>query len=154
MYSEKLEELISLVMSDGILTDEKRDIIQRRAEKEGEDVEEVMMVINSRLKNTVSQSTQMLDAEEKIKEPDLLHVPENVSQKVLKIIKGYNQKASKWGYDLLVYNADNHTISGKFTPKTDAQDAKMGLWKEMKEAYKNGDLDEEWKKILKLCRAR
>ena len=33
MYSENLEELISLVLSDGNLTDEKRDIIKRRAEK-------------------------------------------------------------------------------------------------------------------------
>lgn len=153
MYSEKLEELISLVISDGILTDEKRDIIQRRAEKEGEDVEEVMMVVNSRLKKTVSQSIQTHDDEEE-KEKDLLHVPENVVKKVLKIIAYYNKRASKWGYELLVYNADNHTISGKFTPKTEAEDAKMGLWKEMKETFKNGDLGEEWDKILKLCGAR
>lgn len=63
MYSENLEELISLVLSDGNLTDEKRDIIKRRAEKEGEDVEEVMMVINSRLKKVSSHPEQKSDDE-------------------------------------------------------------------------------------------
>ena len=36
----------------------------------------------------------------------------------------------------------------KFTPK---EDTSAGFMKQMKEAYKNGDLGEEWKKILKLC---
>ena len=112
MYSENLEELISLVLSDGNLTDEKRDIIKRRAEKEGEDVEEVMMVINSRLKKVCSHPEQKSDDEgntqEKTKKgtetQEHLLVPENVVPKVLKIINVYNKKASKWGYDLLAYN--------------------------------------------------
>ena len=49
MYSDKLEELISAALQDGNLTEQKRNIIKRRAEKEGEDVEEVMMVVESRL---------------------------------------------------------------------------------------------------------
>lgn len=49
MYSEKLEEVISAALADGNLTEQKRNIIMRRAEKEGEDVEEVMMVVESRL---------------------------------------------------------------------------------------------------------
>ncbi len=159
MYSENLEELISLVLSDGNLTDEKRDIIKRRAEKEGEDVEEVMMVINSRLKKVCSHPEQKSDDEgntqEKTKKgtetQEHLLVPENVVPKVLKIINVYNKKASKWGYDLLAYNANSHTISGKFTPITNAQDGKTGFWNEVKEIYKNGELEYEWEKILKLC---
>ena len=59
MYSEKLEEVISAALADGNLTDQKRNIIMRRAEKEGEDVEEVMMVVESRLLNqTKKQSNQ------------------------------------------------------------------------------------------------
>lgn len=80
-----------------------------------------------------------------------LVVPENAVPKVLKIIDGYNKKARKWGYELLTFNVDDCTVSGKFTPKTDAEDSKAGFMAEMKEAYKNGDLEEEWKKILKLC---
>ena len=49
MYSEKLEEVIAAALTDGNLTEQKRNIIMRRAEKEGEDVEEVMMVVESRL---------------------------------------------------------------------------------------------------------
>lgn len=80
-----------------------------------------------------------------------LIVPENVVPKVLKIIDGYNKKARKWGYELLTYNVEDSSISGKFTEKTDAENSKAGFMAEMKEAYKNGDLCEEWKKILKLC---
>ena len=59
MYSEKLEEVISAALADGNLTEQKRKIIMRRAEKEGEDVEEVMMVVESRLLNqTKKQSNQ------------------------------------------------------------------------------------------------
>lgn len=87
----------------------------------------------------------------KLEEQLQLIVPESVLPKVLKIINGYNKKAVKWGYEVLSYNEDSRTISGKFTPKTDAEDTKAGFMKEMKEAYKNGDLGEEWKKILKLC---
>lgn len=156
MYSEKLEELISLVLSDGILTEQKRDIIKRRAEKEGEDVDEVMMIVEARLQKQTPQFTETeLSREETHSEPVEpgynLIVPENAVPKVLKIIDGYNKKAKKWGYELLTYNVEDSTISGKFTEKTDAEDSKAGFMAEMKEAYKNGYLEEEWKKILKLC---
>ncbi|MBP5422189.1 MAG: hypothetical protein J6Y78_07105 [Paludibacteraceae bacterium] len=85
---------------------------------------------------------------EKFEEELQLTVPESVLPKVMEIIKGYNKKAAKWGYELLIYNEDSHTISGKFTPK---EDPNAGFVKQMKDAYKNGDLGEEWKKILKLC---
>ena len=84
----------------------------------------------------------------KSEEQSLLIVPESVLPKVMNIINGYNKKAAKWGYELLTYKASNHTISGKFTPKDDSIG---GFMKQMKDAYKNGDLGEEWKKILKLC---
>lgn len=54
MYSDKLEELISAALQDGNLTEQKRNIIKRRAEKEGEDVEEVMMVVESRLQKAAN----------------------------------------------------------------------------------------------------
>ena len=82
-----------------------------------------------------------------IKEQSLLAVPESVLPQVINIINGYNKKAAKWGYELLTLNSDN-TITGKFTPK---EDPNAGFMQKMKEAYKNGDLEEEWKKILKLC---
>lgn len=157
MYSEKLEELISLVLSDGNLTEEKRNIIKRRAEKEGEDADEVMMIVESRLQKQSPQSAQTEFVEEETYRKPLLEpghnliVPENVIKKVLKIMEGYNKKAEKWGYEVLRFHSFTHTIEGRFRPKTDAEDSKVGFMAEMKEAYKNGDLGEEWKKILKLC---
>ena len=149
MYSQKLEELISLVLSDGTLTEQKRDIIKRRAEKEGENVDEVMMIVESRLQK---QTPRIIKVENKpIESVNNLIVPENVMRKVLKIMEGYNKKAEKWGYKMLRFDTLTHTINGKFTPKTDAQDSKAGFIAGMKEAYKNGDLGGEWGKILKLC---
>ena len=49
MFSEKLEELISLALSKGEVTEKEREIILRRAEKEGEDVDEVNMVLDARI---------------------------------------------------------------------------------------------------------
>ena len=81
-------------------------------------------------------------------EMELITVPQDVLPKVIKIIEGYNKKAAKWGYELLTYNEETLTISGKFTPKDDAEKNKTGFLSEMKEAYKNGDLGEEWEKFL------
>lgn len=78
-------------------------------------------------------------------------VPESVLPKVLKMISSYNKQAEKWGYELLIYNPETHSISGKFTARTDMEDSKAGFLKEMKETYRNGYLEEDWKKILKLC---
>ena len=48
---------------------------------------------------------------EKNEEQSQLIVPESVLPKVMNIIDGYNKKAAKWGYELLTYNAEDHTIS-------------------------------------------
>ncbi len=49
MFSARLENLISAALQDGVLTDQEREIIRKRAEKEGEDWDEVEMIINARL---------------------------------------------------------------------------------------------------------
>jgi hypothetical protein len=76
-----------------------------------------------------------------------LTVPKNVVSEVRILIDGYNKKAAKWGYELLTFNADSNTISGKFTPKSNSS----GLMGAFKEGWRNGDLEDEWNKILKLC---
>ena len=72
MYSEKLEELIALAIQDGNLTEQKRNIISRRAEKEGEDVEEVMMVVEARLHQSKNDNINAFSQEmnENNKTPD------------------------------------------------------------------------------------
>lgn len=93
MYSEKLEEVISAALADGNLTEQKRRIIMRRAEKEGEDVEEVMMVVESRLLNqTKAQPKQTTPKSKPVKETaadrDFVETVKGVSFKMIKVEGG------------------------------------------------------------------
>ena len=144
MYSEDLEGFIDGFCQLGVtMNDRIREEVAKIAEEEGENAEEVVKYAEMKM----AQSANVIKADVQ----ERLIVPQNVVPKVLKIIDGYNKKARKWGYELLTYNTEISSISGKFTEKTDAEDSKAGFMAEMKEAYKNGDLCEEWKKILKLC---
>lgn len=91
MYSEKLEEVISAALADGNLTEQKRKIIMRRAEKEGEDVEEVMMVVESRLLNQTkvqfSQSQSKSESKE-VANGDFVETVNGVSFKMIKVQGG------------------------------------------------------------------
>ena len=92
MYSEKLEEVISAALADGNLTEQKRKIIMRRAEKEGEDVEEVMMVVESRLLNQTkkqsNQSPSKSESKEEVTNGDFVETVNGVSFKMIKVLGG------------------------------------------------------------------
>ena len=92
MYSEKLEEVISAALADGNLTEQKRKIIMRRAEKEGEDVEEVMMVVESRLFNQTkkqsNQSQSKSESKEEVSNGDFIETVNGVSFKMIKVEGG------------------------------------------------------------------
>jgi formylglycine-generating enzyme required for sulfatase activity len=92
MYSEKLEEVISAALADGNLTEQKRKIIMRKAEKEGEDVEEVMMVVESRLLNQTkvqfSQSQSKSESKEEVANGDFVETVNGVSFKMIKVQGG------------------------------------------------------------------
>lgn len=49
MYNEKIEELINAALTDGILTEKEKLVLYKQAEKEGIDLDEFEMVLNSRL---------------------------------------------------------------------------------------------------------
>ena len=49
LFSERLEALISSALQDGVLTDQEITVLKKRAEKEGEDWDEVEMIIKSRM---------------------------------------------------------------------------------------------------------
>lgn len=92
MYSEKLEEVISAALADGNLTEQKRNIIMRRAEKEGEDVDEVMMVVESRLlnqnKKQSNQSQSKSESKEEVANGDFVETVNGVSFKMIKVLGG------------------------------------------------------------------
>ena len=56
LFSARLEAMISAALQDGVLTDKERELLKRRVEKEGEDWDEVEMIIEARLaeKNPVT----------------------------------------------------------------------------------------------------
>jgi hypothetical protein len=56
LFSARLEAMISAALQDGVLTDKERELLKRRVEKEGEDWDEVEMIIEARLaeKNPVA----------------------------------------------------------------------------------------------------
>lgn len=49
MYSKELEELIESVLADGVITDQERRALRKRAQASGEDPDEVMIVVEGRL---------------------------------------------------------------------------------------------------------
>ena len=164
MYSDNLEELISMALEDGTLTEQKRNMIIRRAEKEGEDPEEVMMVVDSRfrklgknasmVKNSLVYSHDNIDENVNMDEDDVItnensgiYVSSEILPKVLKLVKKYNAQASKWGYSIIEYDDENQMIYGSFEEKNEAK----GFWNESKEAFRNGYLKEDFEKIIKMC---
>lgn len=61
MFSERLENLIKATIQDGVLTDQEKAAIIKRAQAEGEDVEEVDIYIQSLLQER--QQTAMKEAQ-------------------------------------------------------------------------------------------
>lgn len=49
MYTKDLEELIDGVLADGVITEQERNILRKRAQACGEDPDEVMVVVEGRL---------------------------------------------------------------------------------------------------------
>lgn len=49
LFSARLEAMISAALQDGVLTDKERELLKSRVEKEGEDWDEVEMIIEARL---------------------------------------------------------------------------------------------------------
>lgn len=57
MYSERIEQLIKAALADGVLTEKEKQILLRRAQEEGIDLDEFEMVLESRLYEHNSANT-------------------------------------------------------------------------------------------------
>lgn len=93
MYSEKLEEVISAALADGSLTEQKRKIIMRRAEREGEDADEVMMVVEARLHNQNKGQTEQTPSiseakKNELSDGDFIEIVNGISFKMVKVEGG------------------------------------------------------------------
>jgi uncharacterized membrane protein YebE (DUF533 family) len=71
VFSERLEAMIEAALQDGVLTQKEKEVIFRRAEKEGEDLDEFEILFAARLAQLgirVEEST--------IEDPSIIQVPE------------------------------------------------------------------------------
>ena len=133
IFSARLEMLIKSALQDGILTEQERAIILRRAEKEGEDPDEVEMIIEARLAE-MKQSTS--PSETNIKSESVSSTPKT------NVEKGENGGSYR---DLLNWkrekmeaakNADSHKGDSP-----EAEQLSKDLWNEyekIKKAIRDG----------------
>ena len=99
LFSARLEAMITAALQDGVLTDKERELLKRRAEKEGEDWDEVEMIIEARLAKIQPASTlpQSPAIENLGKLVDISAVePQNSTPKILdrKISNSYKEEPS------------------------------------------------------------
>ena len=65
MYSKELEELIDSVLADGVITDQERTVLRKRALACGEDPDEVMIIVDGRLAKMKKAASPTTPATEK-----------------------------------------------------------------------------------------
>ena len=65
MYSKELEERIDSVLADGVITDQERTVLRKRALACGEDPDEVMIVVDGRLAKMKKGASPAIPATEK-----------------------------------------------------------------------------------------
>ena len=118
IFSDRLEALIAAALQDGVLTDKERELLKRRAEKEGEDWDEVEMIIEARLAEMqteiVSAATPQMDAIE-LKDAHELYKEGcqfDISQNYEEAAKWY-RKAAEQGNHLAQYNLGSCYYYGK-----------------------------------------
>lgn len=75
-----------------------------------------------------------------------------IREKLVKKIMKYNNKAIDWGYTTVHLDDDDEKLRGTFTPHTMYENASgfKGLYKGGIEAYRNGYLEGDFKKIQEL----
>ena len=71
VFSERLEAMIEAALQDGVLTQKEKEVIFRRAEKEGEDLDEFEILFDARL-----AQLGIIVEESTLEEPSMIQVPE------------------------------------------------------------------------------
>ena len=56
MYSKHLEELMEAILADGVITDQERRVLRKRAEAEGVDYDELEVILEGRLAKMKAES--------------------------------------------------------------------------------------------------
>ena len=119
MFSARLEALISSALKDGVLTEKEREVIKHRAEAEGENWDEVEMIIESRLaemqSNTSSSIPSNLPIDEKrIQEKDGIELNARVDRGLERSNKDLEEKnvpEEKGKKEKEIWGVENFSVS-------------------------------------------
>lgn len=96
MYNEQIEKLIELALADGELTEKEKQILFKRAEAAGIDLDEFEMVLDARLfeKNKANTEATSISAPKSDKFGDIKKCPSCGA-----IVQSFNTKCSDCGHD-------------------------------------------------------
>ena len=100
MYSKELEELIDSVLADGVITDQERAVLRKRALACGEDPDEVMIVVDGRLAKMKKGASPAIPATEK--RGNIVKCPHCGAP-----IEAGAIKCKEWGYVFINVKANN-----------------------------------------------
>ena len=126
MYSKDIEEVIDAALLVGVMTDNVRNALRSKAEAEGEDADEVIMVAEMRLKKSM-QDTPQSDSEYDVilRNDEVKEVTDNQYEEleqfrkdgyfvyeisndyigiVASITHDYNSRAKEWGYPEMIWS--------------------------------------------------
>ncbi len=111
MYSEKIEKLMMYAITDGIITEKERELLLKKADEEGIDLDEFQMVIEAKLyerqqelANTNCSTTA---------QPELKYSPSKPKSEVERcpacndILQQFNASCSSCGYEIRQENIDS-----------------------------------------------
>lgn len=89
----EIEKLIDLALADGIVTEQERAIILRKAEKLGEDIDEVEMILDGKIA-LMNKEKNQLSTQKSNKEGDLKKCPSCGAP-----VESFNTKCSECGHE-------------------------------------------------------
>lgn len=136
MYSEQLEKLIELAIADGALTEKEKQILFKRAEAEGIDLDEFEMVLEARLfEKTKDKTPEPVAAPKSDKFGDVKKCPACGA-----IIESFSASCADCGFEFRNIEA-NASINGLFSllNKIDEEEGnrKRGFFTTQKEVEKS-----------------
>lgn len=125
MYSKELEELIENVLADGVITEQERAVLRKRAQACGEDPDEVMVVVEGRLTKAKKAAKPANE-----KRGNVVHCPACGA-----LVEAGSGKCAECGY--VFTNVETNSSAERFAKELAALMDKRKSDKEIKEFVKS-----------------
>lgn len=127
MYNEQVEKLIELALADGELTEKEKQVLFKKAEAEGIDLDEFEMVLDAKLfeRNQAKTSSPPVSAPKSDKYGDVKKCPSCGS-----IVQSFSGKCSDCGYEFRDIQSDA-TINKLFEALMEADNIPKDQFREI-----------------------